>query len=346
MTELANAVSLTVDGLDYGGWKSVEISADLERQFRTFKLNITWQWPGQTLAVPIKPGSRCQVRIGCDLVLTGHVYKAPISYDGKQISLSIEGSSLTQDLVDCAAINRPSQWQEQSVLSIVQALASPYGVGVVSEIPQTAKLNKHSIVPGETVFQSIDRLLTLYRVFSTDDAEGRVLLAKPGSGGRASDVLELGKNILSANAPMDFSQVFSEYRVIGQHKGSDTQSGSAVSEVSGVATDATTQRKRVTVISESAQLTSELAQQRADWESATRTGKALTTTYRVQGWRQTNGDLWRHNTLVRVIDKVLGFDQDLLISKVTYSLSEQGSITTLQVAPPHTFDANPVPPKS
>lgn len=345
MTDLANAVSLTVNGLDYGGWKSVEISADLERQFRTFTLNITWQWPGQTLAVPIKPGSRCQVRIGCDLVLTGHVYKAPISYDGKQISLSIEGSSLTRDLVDCAAINRPSQWQEQSVLSIVQALASPYGVGVVSEIAQTAKLNKHSIVPGETVFQSIDRLLTLYRVFSTDDAEGRVLLAKPGSGGRASDVLELGKNILSANAPMDFSQVFSEYRVIGQHKGSDSKSGSAVSEVSGVATDATTQRKRVTVISESAQLTPELAQQRADWESATRTGKALTTTYRVQGWRQSNGDLWRHNTQVRVVDKVLGFDQDMLISKVTYSLSEQGSITTLQVAPPHTFDANPVPPK-
>jgi prophage tail gpP-like protein len=346
MTDLANAVSLTVNGLDYGGWKSVEISADLERQFRTFKLNITWQWPGQTLAVPIKPGSRCQVRIGCDLVLTGHVYKAPVSYDGKQISLSIEGSSLTQDLVDCAAINRPSQWQEQSVLSIVQALASPYGVGVVSEIAQTAKLNKHSIVPGETVFQSIDRLLTLYRVFSTDDAEGRVLLAKPGSGGRASDVLELGKNILSANAPMDFSQVFSEYRVIGQHKGSDSKSGSTVSEVSGVATDATAQRKRVTVISESAQLTTELAQQRADWESATRTGRALTTTYRVQGWRQSNGDLWRHNTLVRVIDKVLGFDQDMLISKVTYSLSEQGSITTLQVAPPHTFDANPVPPKA
>ena len=346
MSERANAVSLTVDGLDYGGWKNVEISADLERQFRTFTLNITWQWPGQTLAVPIKPGSRCEVRIGGDLVLTGHVYKAPISYDGKQISLSIEGSSLTQDLVDCAAINRPSQWQEQSLLSIVQALAAPYGVGVVSEIPHTAKLSKHSIVPGETVFQSIDRLLTLYRVFSTDDAQGRVLLAKPGSGGRACEVLELGKNILSANAPMDFSQVFSEYRVIGQHKGSDTQSGSAVSEVSGVASDATAQRKRVTVISESTQLTPELAQQRADWESVTRTGKALATTYRVQGWRQSNGDLWRHNTQVRVIDKVLGFDQDMLISTVTYSLTEQGSITTLQVAPPHTFEANPVPPKA
>ena len=29
MDELANIVTLTVDGLDYSGWKSVEISADL-----------------------------------------------------------------------------------------------------------------------------------------------------------------------------------------------------------------------------------------------------------------------------------------------------------------------------
>lgn len=345
MNELDNSVTLTVDSLSYGGWKSVEITADLERQFRTFKLNITWQWPGQTEVRRIQPGAPCQVRIGSDLVLSGYVFKAPVSYDGRQISLSIEGSSKTQDLVDCAAINRPNQWHQQPLLSIVDGLALPYGVKVLSEIPETARLGSHTIVPGETVFQSIDRLLTLFRVFSTDDAEGRVVLARPGSGGRASDVLELGKNILSANAPMDYSQVFSEYRVIGQHKGSDQKSGAAVSEVEAIATDLGFKRKRVTVISESTQLTSDLAMQRANWESTTRIGKALTTTYRVQGWRQSNGDLWRHNTLVRVIDPVLGFDGDMLISKVTYSLSEQGSVTTLQVAPPHTFDANPMLPK-
>ena len=343
MNELDNAVTLTVDGLDYGGWKSVEISADLERQFRTFTLSVTWQWPGQTLTAPIKPGARCQVRIGCDLVLTGFVFKAPISYDGQQISLSIQGGSVTQDLVDCAAINQPGQWRGQSVLSIVRALTAAYGVEVHSEIAETTRLQTHSIVPGETVFQSIDRLLTLYRVFSTDDADGRLVLALPGSAGRANDSLELGKNILSANAPMDFGSVFSEYRVIGQHKGDDQKSAAAVSEVSGISRDEKAARKRVTVISEPTQLTPELAQQRADWERATRTGKALTTTYNVQGWRQSNGDLWRHNLLVRVVDPVLGFDQDMLISKVTWSLSDQGSITTLQVAPPSTFDANPLP---
>lgn len=345
MNELDNRVLLTVDDLQYGGWKSVEITADLERQFRTFKLDITWQWPGQDKVRRIQPGAACKVTIGNDLVLTGYVFKAPVSYDGQKISLSIEGSSATQDLVDCAAINRPTQWHEQSLLSIVQALAWSYRVEVVSEIAETSRLGKHTLVPGETVFQSIDRLLTLFRVFSTDDAQGRVVLARPGSGGRASDVLELGKNILSASAPMDYSQVFSEYRVIGQHKGSDLKSGVAVSEVESIATDLGFKRRRVTVINEGMQLTPELALPRANWESATRMGKALTTTYQVQGWRQSNGDLWRHNTLVRVIDPVLEIEGDMLISKVTYSLSEQGSITTLQVAPPHTFDANPVPPK-
>jgi prophage tail gpP-like protein len=231
MSEMDNRVTLTVNNMEYGGWKSVEITADLERQFRTFKLDITWQWPGQTVAKPIKPGDPCEVRIGQDLLLTGYVFKAPIRYDGRQISLSIEGSSKTQDLVDCAASNKPNQWQEQPLLSIVQALAMEYSLMVVNEIPETARLSKHTIVPGETVFQSIDRLLSLLRVFSTDDEQGRLVLAKPGSGGRASDVLELGKNILSASAPMDQSQVFSEYRVIGQQKGSDTKSGRAVSEV-------------------------------------------------------------------------------------------------------------------
>ena len=344
MSELDNRVTLTVGGLEYGGWKSVEINADLERQFRSFKLNITWQWPGQTELRRIKPGDVCEVRIGSDLLLTGYVFKAPVSYDGRQISLNIEGSSKTQDLVDCAAINAPNQWHQQPLLSIVEALAESYKVQVVSEIPETTRLGSHTLVPGETVFQSIDRLLTLFRVFSTDDAQGRVVLARPGSGGRASDALELGKNILSANAAMDYSQVFSEYRVIGQHKGSDAQSGAAVSEILHIATDLRYPRRRVTVINEGAQLTWDLARQRADWETATRVGKASSATYQVQGWRQSNGELWRHNTLVRVVDPVLQFDSDMLISRVTYSLSERGSITTLQVAPPHTFDANPMRP--
>lgn len=341
MLDTANAVSLTVDGLDYSGWKSVEISAGLERQARDFNLAITWHWAGQKVAVPIRQGARCQVRIGGDLVLTGWVFATPISYDDKQITLTISGRSLTADLVDCAAVNQPGQWNHQDVLTIVKALAAPYKLQVRSEIGDTGKLSDHTIEPGETVFESIDRLLTLFRVFSTDDAEGRVVLAKPGSNGRAVDALELGKNILTGSASLDFSGVFSEYRVLGQKSGSDTEFGPAAAEVSATLTDERTTRPRVLIIQESGQMTQDLAQARANWERGNRMGKALGATYTVQGWRQSNGQLWRHNMLVRVIDPLVGFDRYMLIAEVAYSLTEAGMVTTLTVGPPDSFEPEP-----
>ena len=341
MLEDENTVTLTADGTDYSGWKSVEISPGLEDQARSFNLSITWKWPGQDIGRPIREGAKCQVRIGDDLVLTGWVFASPIAYDDKQITLSISGRSLTADLVDSAAINEPGQWNNQSVLSIVTALSAPYGIKVRSEIPEGAKLSDHTIEPGETVFESIDRLLTLFRVFSTDDATGMVVLARPGSEGRAFDSLEVGKNILTGSAGLDFSAVFSEYRVLGQKSGTDEEFGAAAAEVSATVTDSRVTRRRVMVIQQSGQMTQDLAQARANWESVTRMGKALTTSYTVQGWRQTNGALWKHNTLVRVIDPIIGFDRWMLIARVTYVLNEGGMITKMELGPPDSFEPEP-----
>ncbi|MCK0549378.1 phage baseplate assembly protein [Pseudomonas syringae] len=343
-----NVVTLTVDQHDYAGWKSVEISAGIERQARSFEVSITWQWPGTEISHPITPGAACEVRIGGELILTGWVFAAPISYDGKQVTLKISGRSKTADLIDCSAINRPSQWKEVGVLKIVEALAAPYGLSVISEIPETSKMADHTIEPAETVFKSIDRLLTLFRIFSTDDEYGNVVLARPGSRGQSADALELGKNVLSTVIARDFSGLFSEYRVIGQQTGNDQTFGKESSEVSAEVTDdrhddpAHKKRLRVLVVHEDAPITPKLALSRANWERGQRAGKALLTTYKVQGWRQSNGALWRHNTMVRVIDPVIGFtSRNMLISAVTYSLSDQGTITTLVVGPPEGFQAEP-----
>jgi len=338
MPDTSLNVTLTVDGLEYAGWTSVEISAGLERQARDFSVGITSRWPGQAVARPIKPGARCEVRIGGDLVLTGYVFATPISYDDKQVTVSIKGRSLTADLVDCAAINRPGQWKGQTVQTIVRAIAGTYGLQMVSETEATTTVADHSIQPGETAFKSIDRLLTLFRIFSTDDAQGRVVLAKPGSAGQAFDRLEVGRNVKSGGAQFDFSKLFSQYRVIGQHAGSDDVFGSAASEVSALSDDDRVLRKRVLVIQEQGQLTPALAASRAKWEAANRISKALTASYVVQGWRQSNGALWLPNMLARVVDPVLGFNRDMLITEVKYSLSQSGTLCSLQVAPPAGFE--------
>ena len=341
MIDTQNVVSLTVDGVDYSGWKSVEISAGLERQARDFSLGITWKWSDQKIEVPIRQGAKCQVSIGDDLVLTGWVFSSPISYDDKQVTRSITGRSLTADLVDCAAVNKPGQWSNQGVLSIVKALAAPYGISVRSEIPESSQLSDHTIKPGETAFESIDRLLTLFRVFSTDDARGMAVLAKPGSEGRAFDSLVVGQNIKAGDAPLDFSGVFSEYQVLGQKTGTDDAFGAEAAEVSASLTDDRIGRRRTMIIQESGQMTQELAQARANWERSTRMGKALSTTYTVYGWRQSNGRLWKHNMIVRVIDPIIGFERDMLIAEITYSLSDQGMTAKMVVGPPDGFEPEP-----
>ena len=337
-----NTVTLSAGGHDYGGWKDVSISAGVERQARDFTVSITWNWPGGgDVPVRIRQGEAVEVRIGQDLLLTGYVFSTPIRYDAQSITLSIAGRSKTADLVDCAAINSPGQWRGQSVQKIVEALAGEYGVKVVNESVVTLGLDDHTIEPGETAFESIDRLLTLSRLFSTDDGQGRLVIASPGAAGRAVDTLELGKNLLSGDTALDFSNVFSEYITRGQRSGTDESFGVAASEVEAKLADERMTRRRVKVIHQSGQMTTKLANDRVLWERANAISKAIKVNYTVQGWRQSNGQLWRHNMIARVVDPLIGLDRDMLISEVTYELGEEGTFTRMSVAPPDGFLPEP-----
>ncbi len=341
-----NAVTLSVNGMDYRGWKKVSISAGIERQSRDFKLDVTWRWPGLVDEIPIRQGDFCEVRLGSDLVLTGWIFGTPVSYDSKSVNRSIQGRSLTADLVDCSAVNKPGQWKGQSIQQIVQALASQYGIKTLSQAAETTKLTDHSIEPGESVFESIDRLLTLSRLLSTDDSAGRLVIVRPGSAGRAIDRLQLGENILTGSADLDFSGVFSEYIVTGQRSGTDDSFGASASEIKASATDPRSARKRVLLIHESGQMTPDLAAARANWERGSRMGKALTLNYKIQGWRQSNGALWLPNMIVRVVDGLAGIDRDMLISEIEYVLDDAGTVANITVAPPDAFDPEPKDPHS
>lgn len=341
----ATRVCLVVNGQGWEGWTNVEINASLDEQCRSFTVGITRLLPGGDEPVPISHGDRCELRIGDDLVLTGWVFATPRAHDPRSTAFGIAGRSLTADLVDCAALNRPPQFKRQTVRAIVAALAAPYGIAVLSEVGDGDTVADHTIQPGETVFESIDRLLKIGRLISTDDAEGRLVLAAPGSAGRAFDPIQLGRNVLAGDAGFDFSSCFSEYRVIGQHGTGVHRHGAAANEVSATVVDGRIARRRVVAMTESGNLTQDLARARAAWERESRISKALAATYEVAGWRQSNGALWRHNQIVRVVDPVLGFDRDMLITAVTYRLDEQGSRVVLSVSPPEGYAPQPPDPE-
>ena len=176
-------VTLRVNGREWNGWTSVRIGAGIERLARDFSVEITRQWPGDegitTLQPRIKNGSKVEVLIGDELVITGWVEATPVRYDARSVSTGIAGRSLTADLIDCAA--EPTQFNGRSLVQIAQALAAPFGIEVVNSDAPSGVIPDVQPDHGETVIEVINKILGQQQALAYDDPHGRlVVLAQRG----------------------------------------------------------------------------------------------------------------------------------------------------------------------
>ena len=398
-----NQVRLVVGGAEFSGWMKIRIEAGIERQARSFEFSVTDRWLGAGskpafLTRRIQPFDACQVFIGNDLVLTGFVDATPMQYDGTRVTVSIRGRSKTCDLVDCSppdggtvpssstavswadvkgkngktgtvvkpAASHTNVWRNAKLEVIAAALAAPYRVRVLTEIDTGAPILEHQVQVGETVFESMDRLMRLRHVLSTDNEKGDLVLMDVGSSGNATTALELGKNIREATTELDFKAVMSRYVVKGQRAGNDEDFGQDANEVEGdddqeaafeggttessapltsSVLDARSKRFRVLVLKQTGQADAGTCQDRALYERAHRAAKALETIYTVAGWRQEDGSLWVPNLLVRVRDPLIGFDQTMVIAEVHYKLDEHGLRCQLRVGPPEGYRSKAAKPR-
>ena len=343
---VSDRVTLSVEGKDHGGWKSVRIEAGIERQARSFEVAVTDKWPGSATetARRIKPGDAVEVKIGKDLVCTGYVDATPIDYSSDSITIMIRGRSKTGDLVDCSADNpsEKGQFKGLKAEAIAAKIAKQYGLKVQVEADTGAAIADHQVQQGETAFESLDRLARQRQIIISDNGAGDVVLLSPGSGGKAKSTLELGVNILSASAGFDYSEVYSKYKVKGQRsRGGDDadwdDNSAAGLSSQGEATDNSLKRQRVLVVRQSGQADAGTCQKRADKEMAIRAAKAGEIRYKVVGWRQQDGKLWQANQTVAIKDSIMQVEKELLISEVQYTLDEGGMIAELVCISPDAF---------
>lgn len=359
---MSDAVSVVIGGRRFAGWKSVHIEAGIEQVSRAFAMEVTETFPGSVSLDTFHAGDLVQVYIGADLVCTGYITSTPVSYDGKSVKVQIQGKSKTVDLVDCcptsaavasqsgeswqgvkgksgSAVAAPQQpatsWKNQPTSVIMAALAAPYGVTVRDDVGIGEKLANHTVNPGETVMASINRLITKDNLVVTDDAEGNLVIADPGGAGFCSDALVLGKNVLSAAAAFDASKLFSDYVVLGQHKGTDEDFGATAAQDKGVAKNPAVGRFRLKVVKDSGQSANLTCRERAAFERNYDQAQFGAVTYTVQGWRQSTGELWPLNGFVVVTDTVLdAHNQRYLIVKLTFDFSSGGMTTKIECRDP------------
>ncbi|MDO8421570.1 MAG: contractile injection system protein, VgrG/Pvc8 family [Parvibaculum sp.] len=340
---------LVVDGKSHEGWESIRITRGIERGAGDFSMTVSERWPGQYDAVTIKEGQSCEVYDDADILITGYVDNVSGDADANSKTLGFSGRSKAADTVDCSIVHKSGQWIGRTVTQIASEIVAPFGIKVRALADVGAPFPDFQIQQGETVFATIEKLCRMRGLLASDDERGNITLIRSGAD-RASTSLyaRVGDdktNILRRSYEFNGRDRFSDYIVKGQAVGTDDFSGANVAAPTATTKDPAVKRYRPTIIiAEQAAVTGSMSD-RGEWERATRAGRSIRANFQVQGWRQGDGALWKPNQRVPVDDEISGITGEMLISEVTFSLSESGTLTDLVCYPPEAFLIDETPPK-
>lgn len=333
-----NTVTLFVNGRKYENWLEVSITCTLQSLARVFSVRSTRS--KEDLTIGIQPQDEVKVFIGDDLVLTGYVTKREVSYSASGISITISGASKTVDLQDCCMPHgMANSYKNQTHEQNLKAVCAPFGIGVVDQVKSVDRRNLE-FSPTETVGAAVTRYLQKNGILLTDDEAGNLVIAKAGSGGNAHDTLELGKNILEGKRTQDVSKRFSDYVTLGQAANPTSELPVSANHLKGFARDEGVRRNRWFVKQESGNASTEILQKKALVIKDVNAGEADTLTYKVHGWRQSNGELWRVNLLVNVDDSLTKADRQVswIITQISYFLNNSGSSVSISLKTESTFN--------
>jgi prophage tail gpP-like protein len=347
-------LELLVNGSNYAGWTSLALTRAMDAASGAFTVTLTERWEGQDGAAaqlepwPILPGDECEVRLGGKTMISGYVDIFKPSFSPTDHSINIQGRDKTSDLIDCAAVHKPDEWKNITVLKLAQILCEPFGIKARADVDVGAAIPLIKLNQGETAFEAIERYGLQRKLLVMPDGAGGLLLTRTGTR-RAGTSLEQGVNIKSANGSLDHSQRFSQYLVKGQAAYSQDTDGETESHVEGRITDSGIKRYRPMLIVAEAGGSTNSALERATWEANTRLGKSASAQITVMGWRQTpGGELWLPNMLVYVKSPWLRMDGEMLIRQVTFNRDgtdgSEGTTTQIDICSPQAY--SPEPPDS
>lgn len=369
-----NKVRVVVNGTftEYSYWTNVSITSELNTLARSFQIGTTAKMPGASVLLSqFKYGDLVQVYIGSDLVLTGYIDALPISYNATSVTASISGRSRTEDLIDCSpapkgydfsfvlnskewsSLRGPGTFVDPAItlaalqyidLPLKQAVAqliAPYGIHLICELNNDVvnhKINM-TVKDDDTILKALQNLVGSTGLYFMDDEYGNLKIIDEMQRESVQVTLNLGTNILRAQAPKDGSQLFSDYWLNSSQNGTNSKSAKAVQSIIK-SNDPAVPRYRLIRKSNSKMTDAEVSGDRK--ESDYRRAQFQKVSYTVAGWRQqvNDGELWKANTLVTIQDDLLNNSQTMLITKVTFTLDDSGMQTTLDCVPAAGFKSD------
>lgn len=342
MNEHDNECMLIIDGTAYGGWTRLEVLRSIEQIAGGYVLQLTSRWPGVDEPVRLREGLPCEVRLGDDLVITGHIDDFETDDTDTSSTVRVAGRDKTGDLVDCSAIYKTGQWRGVGLRQIVTDIARPFGISVsVAPGVDTGEVFKRfALEEGEKAFDAIDRACRLRAVLVVSTPDGNLLLTTASTVSTGVQLVE-GVNMKKFHSKHSWKERYSEITLKGQVPGDDDEYGEAAAHLKSSAKDDEIDRYRPLVVIAEHGTSAKALKDRAAWEVKVRMGRGKRGGCTVVGWRTgkdgQEGPLWQPNTLVHVTSDRMNIDMELLIVSCSYQITELGKVTDLTFARPEAF---------
>lgn len=290
------------------------LSASAERAVREATFSVAWAGPG----VPCMPDDPATVTVSGSLWGTGYVRDVRGQHSETDRSYEVTFVSRTIDATECS-IDHPTGFKKNCDLKQIAEEFDTLGIGIEGS-PKTEKKARHKVIPGETLFQTIETDARAQGVLIHDTEAGKLKLADRPEGRHAGGLV-LGVNIKSASGQLTGEGRFSPVKVRGQNSTGVT---TPALRPEAIARDGGMKRNRPLIVPHEGEATSARLKKRAKWEAKRGAGNGTSCTVTTPGWRDAGGMLWTRNFLVSVADDWLGIDQDMVISDAKLSQDAKG----------------------
>lgn len=276
----------------------------------------------------IKKKDEIKVFVEDETIITGYVDSIPIEYGRNIFNIQFIGRDKTCDLIDCTYNENNNEFKKQTRANIIRRLIQPFGLELTIDSTATeaanVKIDTFKADEGRYICDIIAEICRDAGILPLSVGDGKLTLMKATTSKRAKDPIQYGVNAVYGKRINDDAERFSDYIVKGYGNGGDNKRLEDFIEPSGKFNDSIVTRYRPLTIFADRATDSGKCYDRAKWEARIRAGYSRALVYEVPGWMQSDGSIWKKNTLVTVYDKILDIDADEFIAaEVDYIYEEK-----------------------
>ena len=328
----------------YEGWTSISIKKSLENLSGSFSIGMTqlFNTTNTINGFTIKEGDKCILTIDDEPIINGYIDTLNINYSDTSHSIQVSGRDKTSDLIDSslmetADLNAPYT-AKQLIENALRILGLQNDIKVIDNIGAEKYTEDFDAGAGKNAWKQLDKYLQKKSIFATVNTDGNIVLFR-GSFGQTNqslfNLIQGGNvnNILRGSRSGDFSKRFNKISVLSQSQSLSSngifyeQGGDSFSAI-----DSKIRSSRQLELVANASLTSAECQDLANFQKNIRQARGSNYIYTVQGFRQTNGDLWLPNYEVFVQDEFFGLQDSFLIKSIVLNKNkDDGTITILEL---------------